>query len=74
MLMVDFPIKKVVVSLSGIIILNLKKLLKIKGVNTMSIHTVKDLIEELNKLDKDMPIRSIRNKQYSHVDVKKRSC
>ena len=35
----------------------------------MSIHTVKDLIEELNKLDKDMPIRSIRNKQYSHVDV-----
>jgi len=35
----------------------------------MLIHTVKDLIDELNKLDKDMPIRSIRNKQYSHVDV-----
>jgi hypothetical protein len=35
----------------------------------MSIHTVKDLINELNKLDKDMPIRTIRNKKYSHVDV-----
>lgn len=35
----------------------------------MLIHTVKDLIEELNKLDKDMPIRTIRNKKYSHVDV-----
>ena len=29
----------------------------------MLIHTVKDLIDELNKLDKDMPIRSIRNKR-----------
>lgn len=35
----------------------------------MLIHTVKDLINELNKLDKDMPIRTIRNKKYSHVDV-----
>lgn len=35
----------------------------------MLIHTVKDLIDELNKLDKDMPIRTIRNKKYSHVDV-----
>lgn len=35
----------------------------------MIIHTVKDLIEELKKYDKDMPIRTIRNKEYSHVDV-----
>ena len=35
----------------------------------MAIHTVKDLINELNKLDKDMSIRTIRNKKYSHVNV-----